>query len=215
VLVVSLNADRSESAWHFSSNTQKLMFQSLKNHIKKFVEISEEDYREIIPYFTVIEAAKKQNLLVEGKISKCNYFVNKGCLRLFFINEKGIEQTIQFALENWWLSDYASFSSQKPSEFYIQTVEKSEILALDFMLQEEMLARFPQMERYFRCVHQRAHAASQFRIKTLYTMSREELYHMFNEKYPEFVQRIPQYLLASFLGFTPEYLSEIRAKRIS
>src|SRR5919107_288488 len=126
------------------------MFQILRSHIKKFVEIGEEDYTEITSYFTVIKAAKKQNLLVEGKISKCNYFVNKGCLRLFFINEKGIEQTIQFALENWWLADYASFSSQQPSEFYIQAVEKSEVLALDFVSQEEMLARFPRMERYFR-----------------------------------------------------------------
>jgi len=191
------------------------MSQNLKNHIEKFVENSGQDYLEILKYITVINAAKKQNLLVEGKICKSNYFVSKGCLRLFFINEKGVEQTIQFALENWWLADYTSFSSQKPSEFYIQAVEKSEVLALDFLYQEEMLQRFPQMERYFRLVHQRAHAAFQFRIKSLYTLSREELYHQFNKRYPEFVQRIPQYLLASFLGFTPEYLSEIRSKRIS
>src|SRR5205085_6507417 len=99
---------------------------------------------------------------------KSNYFVSKGCLRLFFINEKGVEQTVQFALENWWLADYTSFSSQQPSEFYIQAVEASQVLALDFLSQEKMLQRFPQMERYFRLVHQRAHAASQFRIKTLY-----------------------------------------------
>lgn len=191
------------------------MSQNLKNHIEKFVENSGQDYLKILKYITVINVAKKQNLLIEGKICKSNYFVSKGCLRLFFINEKGVEQTIQFALENWWLADYTSFSSQKPSEFYIQAVEKSEVLALDFLCQEEMLQRFPQMERYFRLVHQRAHSASQFRIKSLYTLSREELYHQFNKRYPEFVQRIPQYLLASFLRFTPEYLSEIRSKRIS
>ena len=191
------------------------MSENLKSHLSRFVEISEEDCAEILKYFTTIKAAKKQNLLVEGKICKSNYFVSKGCLRLFFIKEKGVEQTIQFALENWWLADYTSFSSQKPSDFYIQAVEKSEVLALDFLSQEEMLHRFPQMERYFRLVHQRAHAASQFRIRMLYDLSREELYHMFNKSYPEFVQRIPQYLLASFLGFTPEYLSEIRSKKIS
>ena len=191
------------------------MSQNLLNHIKKFAEISKEDYAEIQQYFAFINAAKKQNLLVEGKVCKCNYFVSKGCLRLFFINDKGVEQTIQFALENWWLADYASFSWQKPSEFYIQAVEKSEILALDYKAQEEMLRRFPQMERYFRSVHQRAHAAAQFRIMNLYTLSREEIYHQFVNQYPEFVQRIPQYLLASYLGFTPEYLSEIRNKRMS
>jgi CRP-like cAMP-binding protein len=191
------------------------MLENLKNHIARFVEIDEQDYAEILPYFRIVQAKKKQNLLVEGKICKSNYFVSKGCLRLFFVNEKGIEQTIQFALENWWIADYTSFSSQKPSGFYIQAVEKSEVLALDFVSQEEMLNRFPQMERYFRLVHQRAHAATQFRIKFLYSLSKEEFYNHFNKLYPEFVQRIPQYLLASFLGLTPEYLSEIRGRKIS
>lgn len=126
-----------------------------------------------------------------------------------------MEKTVQFAIENWWLADYASFSSQTPSHFYIQAVEPSELLALDFASQEKMLARFPQLERYFRLVHQRAHAASQFKIRSMYSVSREEHYHRFREQFPEFVQRIPQYLLASFLGFTPEYLSEIRRKKIS
>ena len=191
------------------------MSKNLKKHIEKFVKISEQDYAEILTYFKVLEAPRKKNLLAEGKICKSNYFVIKGCVRMFFINEKGVEQTIQFALENWWLADYTSFSSQKPSGFYIQTVEKSEVLALDFLSQEKMLHQFPQMERYFRLVHQRAHAAYQFRIKSLYSVSREKLYYQFKMLYPEFVQRIPQYLLASFLGFTPEYLSEIRSKKLS
>ncbi|RYE52640.1 MAG: Crp/Fnr family transcriptional regulator [Sphingobacteriales bacterium] len=191
------------------------MKENLRTHINKFTKIDEQQLSEILTYFKVVEVAKKENLLIEGNTCKANYFVDKGCLRLFFINEKGIEQTTQFALENWWLADYASFSAQKPSDFYIQAVEKSTLLALDFKAQDALLHDFPQMERYFRLVHQRAHAASQFRIKTLYGSSREELYRMFNKQYPEFVQRIPQYLLASFLGFTPEYLSEIRKKRLS
>jgi CRP-like cAMP-binding protein len=191
------------------------MSDNLKKHIEKFVEISEQDYSKILTYFMPAEVAKKQNLLVEGEVCGTNYFVVRGCLRLFFVNEKGVEQTIQFALENWWLADYTSFSSHKPSDFYIQAVEKSKVLAINFKAQEEMLHHFPRMERYFRLVHQRAHAAYQFRIKGLYNLSREELYHQFNKRYPEFVQRIPQYLLASFLGFTPEYLSEIRSKKIS
>ena len=191
------------------------MSNKLKKHIAKFVKLTDEEYAEILTFFKVIDAPKKKNLLTEGKICKSNYFVVKGCVRMFFINDKGVEQTIQFALENWWLADYTSFSAQKPSGFYIQTVEKSEILAIDFSAQETMLQQFPQMEKYFRKVHQRAHAAYQFRIKYLYGSSREELYHEFNKLFPEFVQRVPQYLLASYLGFTPEYLSEIRKKRIS
>ena len=189
--------------------------ENLKRHIAKFVAISEDDYSEILSYFKIIEAGKKKNLLTEGKICKWNFFVSKGCLRMFFVNEKGVEQTVQFALENWWISDYTSFSSQQPAEFYIQAVEKSEVLAIDYLSHEKMLNQFPRMERYFRSVHQRAHAAYQFRVKSLYQMSREELYLSFSKRYPGFVQRVPQYLLASFLGLTPEYLSEIKSKRLS
>lgn len=121
-------------------------------------------------------------------------------MRLFFINEKGVEQTIQFALQNWWLADIL-LSQLKFLRSYIQAVEQSEVISLDFLSQEEMLHQFPQMKRYCKFVYQRAHAASQFRIKSLYTLSREEHYHQFIKQYPEFVQRIPQYLLASFLGF--------------
>ncbi|HEV7782200.1 MAG TPA: Crp/Fnr family transcriptional regulator [Chitinophagaceae bacterium] len=191
------------------------MSEVLKEHIGKFIEINEREYDEILKYFTNSKAVKKQNLLIEGTTCKFNYFVSTGCLRMFFIDEKGIEQTVQFALENWWLADYSSYSSQKPSGFYIQAVEKTEVLALDYISQEKMLHAFPQMERYFRLVHQRAHAAAQFRMKMLYSLSKEEFYRLFSKSYPEFVQRIPQYLLASFLGLTPEYLSEIRSKRIS
>src|SRR6478609_6517478 len=107
------------------------MSEILKKHIKKYIKITAQEFDKIQSYFSTIEAAKKQNLLVEGKICKSNFFVTKGCLRLFFINEKGVEQTLQFALENWWIADYTSFSSQKPSDYYIQAVEKSGILALD------------------------------------------------------------------------------------
>jgi len=188
---------------------------ALKNHIQKNVPLADSQFAAILPFFQSLDLKKKQNLLNEGQVCPANYFVVKGCLRLFFVNEKGIEQTIQFAIENWWLSDYASFTKQQPSSFAIQAVERSEVLALGFREQDEMLQQCPLMERYFRLIHQRVHAATQFRVKSLYTLSREELYYDFLDHYPEFVQRIPQYLLASFLGFTPEYLSEIRNKKRS
>ena len=188
---------------------------ALQLHIQKFINIDEAGVKEVLSFFETAELKKKQNLLTEGNVCKCNYFVSKGLLRMFFINEKGIEQTTQFALENWWLADYMSFERQESSGFYIQAVEKTEILALRHDRQEALLKQYPAMERYFRIVHQRAHAAAQFRIRSLYDLSREELYNSFNNKHPEFVQRVPQYLLASFLGFTPEYLSEIRARRKS
>ncbi|MDF7821734.1 Crp/Fnr family transcriptional regulator [Runella sp. MFBS21] len=186
-----------------------------KSHLKKFIEIDENEFREIMGFVEIIKVKKKQNLLIEGQLCKSHFFVLKGCLRKFFINEKGTEQTTEFAIETWWLTDHLAFEKQLPSEFYIQAVENSEVLVIHQPDQEKLLEQFPKLERYFRFVYQRAFAASQMRIKYLYSFSKEEFYHQLVRKYPAFVQRIPQYLIASFLGFTPEYLSEIRAKKLS
>lgn len=188
---------------------------ALYKHINKFITLTADDYEGVSSYFKPLVLKKKENLLEKGKVCRSNYFVAEGCLRLFFMNEKDVEQTIQFALEGWWMADYTSFATQKPAEFCMQAVEKSSLLSITYANQEKMLAKFPVMERYFRLLHQRAHAASQFRVRALYALSREEAYYQFVERYPEFVKRVPQYLLASFLGFTPEYLSEIRGKKRS
>src|SRR5690606_16162274 len=148
-------------------------------------------------------------------VCKHHYFVLKGLLRKFYINEKGIEQTTEFAIETWWITDNIAYEHRQPTEFYIQAVEKSEILYITNENQEKLLTNFPAMERYFRFVYQRAYAAAQMRIKYLFSLSKEEFYFELLRKHPEFVQRVPQYLIASFLGFTPEYLSEIRKRIIS
>ena len=200
---------------HIQEQKPRAVFAALTSHIKKLLEADLPGIEEIEHFFLPQELKKKEILLMEGKVCLANHFVVEGCLRMFFVNEKGIEQTIQFALENWWLADYTSFSAGTPSGFYIQAVEKTKVLSLTRGAQEELLKQHSQLERYFRLVHQRAHAAAQFRIRGLYGNSREVLYHQFVQRYPEFVQRIPQYLLASFLGITPEYLSELRGRSVS
>lgn len=186
-----------------------------KNHLQKFTEISEEDFPDLLNHFQEITVKKKANLLMEGQVCRSNYFVLKGCLRKFFINEKGTEQTTDFAIESWWMTDNLAYERQTISNFHIQAVENTVVLKIDYPAQERLLERHPSLERYFRFIYQRAYAASQMRIKYLYSFSKEDFYHHLVQQHPEFVKRIPQYLIASFLGFTPEYLSEIRAKRIS
>ncbi len=189
-----------------------LVFQQ---HIEKFVQISDEEFDEIWKFFETKEVLKKENLLEEGQLCKFHYFVLEGLLRKFYINEKGIEQTTEFAIETWWLTDNIAYERKQPTEFYIQAIEKSQILYISKDNQEKLLNAFPKMERYFRFVYQRAYAAAQMRVKYLFSLSKEEFYFELLRKHPEFVQRVPQYLIASFLGFTPEYLSEIRKRIVS
>lgn len=189
------------------------MLDIFKKHIRKFTRVTDEEFEEIKKFFDTKEVTKKENLLAEGQICRHHYFVLDGLLRKFYINEKGTEQTTEFAIETWWLTDNFAYENKVPTEFYIQAVEKSTILYLTQEKQEKLLKEFPIMERYFRFVYQRAYAAAQKRIQFLFSFSKEEFYFQAVRNHPEFVQRVPQYLIASYLGFTPEYLSEIR-KRI-
>jgi CRP-like cAMP-binding protein len=191
------------------------MTNTFKEHLRKFIAVSDTEFSDILSFFQIKSVQKKENLLEEGEACRFHYFVLQGCLRKFFINEKGSEQTTDFAIESWWVTDNVAFECQKVSEFYIQAIESSEVLVIDDDAQEKLLSHHPKMERYFRLVYQRAYAASQRRMKFIYSFSREELYYHFRESFPEFVQRVPQYLIASYLGFTPEYLSEIRSRRRS
>ena len=182
-------------------------------HIRRYVELSDDEVLKLEPYLRPIELKRREFLLREGEVCRYNYFIEKGCLRMFFNNDKMVEQTMQFAIENWWLSDYFSYARQSPSEYAIQAVEKSVIVAVDYHLQDDLFVDLPQMERYFRIMMQRALSASQLRVKMIYQLSKEEMYRHFNSSYPQFFQRVPQYMIASYLGLTPEYMSELRKKK--
>lgn len=187
--------------------------QSLLNHIQKFVVLSEEEQEILLSYITYHEVNKKDYLLRQGQICSANYFILQGCFRLYYMNDNGTEQILHFGIDNWWIADYESLEKQTPSEFYIQAIEPTKIAVLKKSIQEELFNKVPKMERYFRLVFQKAYTASQMRIKYIYTFTGEERYHHFNRSFPGFVQRIPQYMLASYLGFTPEFLSKIRGKK--
>ncbi|GAB2810034.1 hypothetical protein GCM10027043_06670 [Ferruginibacter profundus] len=138
----------------------------------------------------------------------------KGCLRLYFTDDSGTEQTLQFALENWWMTDLDAFRAGRRSVYTIQALEPAEVLVIDAENYALLLQQQPLMEKYFRLVYERAYAASLLRVQMISRMPKNEFYQLFEAKYPDFLQRIPQKILASFLGFTPEYLSELRKKRI-
>jgi CRP-like cAMP-binding protein len=191
------------------------MHDIFKNHIAKFAQVTDDEFEQIIKFFDIKKAAKKENLLEEGQICRHHYFVLEGLLRKFYINEKGTEQTTEFTIETWWLTDNFAYENQLATEFYIQAVEKSTLLCITPEKRQKLLEEFPVMERYFRFVYQRAYAAAQKRIKFLFSFSKEEFYFQAVRNHPEFIQRVPQYLIASYLGFTPEYLSEIRRRLLS
>jgi CRP-like cAMP-binding protein len=186
----------------------------LIQHIQKITLSHEIEGEAILPFFEAKTFKKKDILQEEDKRCSLYFFVVRGCLRLFFTDRNGAEQTMQLALENWWMTDLNAFRFARNSSYTIQALEVTEVLTITAPNYELMLAKFPMMESYFRLVYERAYAASLLRIQMITRIPKDEFYEVFQSKYPEFIQRIPQKVLASFLGFTPEYLSELRKNRI-
>lgn len=189
------------------------MFDAIVTHIKKHVSLDDDEATLLTSLLTVQEVKKKEHLLKAGEICNDNYFIVSGCFRLYIINQKGVEQVIQFGIENWWITEYVSLKSGKASGFYIQAVENAAVIVLNKKVQEELFEKIPQLERYFRIVLEKAYASQLMRINYIFNLSGEEQYRHFNRNFPEFVQRVPQYMLASYLGITPEFLSKLRAKK--
>lgn len=191
------------------------MYEVLVHHIEKFITLEPSDIDTLESCLHISTIKKKEHVLKEGQFCNTMYFITKGCMRQYIINDKGTEQTLQFGIENWWITDYLSYHNHIPSHFYIQAIENSEVIAIEKPVLESLLIQIPKLERYFRIVSQKSFGAAQMRIKFLFTMSAEERYHHFNNLNPEFVQRIPQYMLASYLDFSAEFMSKIRAGKIS
>ena len=191
------------------------MIGSLLTHIEKFIAIQPDRADLISSYFEPRRYQKKELLLKEGEHCFEKFFIVKGCVQLTFLKQNGSEQTLDFAIKNWWVSDFSAFPVGGTAQFSIRAVEDTEVLSISADRQRLLLREIPELESYFHAVFQRAYAASQMRIRYLYEFSKEDLYQHFRRDFPAFTQRVPQYLLASFLGFTPEYLSELRKRFIS
>jgi CRP-like cAMP-binding protein len=186
----------------------------LIQHIQKMTNSREADEEKILSYFENKSFKKKELLLTEDQLCTSYFFVVKGCLRLFFIDGNGMEQTMQLALENWWMTDLDAFRSGRRSNYTIQALELTEVLVLSAKNYTLLPETVPLIEKYFRLVYERAYAASLSRVRMISRMPKNEFYERFESLYPDFIQRVPQKVLASFLGFTPEYLSELRKKRV-
>ncbi|PWL38551.1 Crp/Fnr family transcriptional regulator [Flagellimonas aquimarina] len=191
------------------------MSKQLFHHINKYVAITEEEFQTMFPFFELRTLKKKELLVEAGSVCNQNHFVLDGCLHMFFINDKGTERTIQFAIENWWMTDDLAYHNQTVTDFSIQAVENTRLLAITHDKQEQLLKEFPQLEKYFRTIYQISYGAALVKMKYLFGLTKEEIYFHFTTQFPQFAQRVPQYLIASFLGLTPEYVSEIRAKKRS
>jgi len=186
------------------------VFDLLKKHINNRVPLTDEEFNICIKFFNSKKLKKHQFLLNEGEICRYIGFVNSGCLRQYSIDNQGAEHIIQFAIEDWWVSDLHSFLSGFPATYNIDALQDSEVLLLDKSARDELLDACPKMERFFRLLIESNHVATNQRISDSLSASAEERYLKFIKTYPQLFEQVTQNQIASYLGITPQSLSRIR-----
>lgn len=186
------------------------MFEVLFEHIDKKITLTKEEENKLMPFFIPKKYRKRQYVLQQGDICKYIVFVEKGMLRSYQVDDKGNEHVIQFAPEGWWIADNYSFLTGSPSSYDIDVLEDAEVLLITQTAMEEMLQAIPVMERYMRILMQNSLISMQNRIACTLVSNAEERYQGVLKALPNIAQRVPQHMLASFLGITPETLSRVR-----
>ncbi len=184
----------------------------LKSYIRKRITIEDELLNYIIAFFNPLKTKRNQILLSPGEVCKYYYFVNKGCLRLFALNEAGNEATRYFAFEGAFGTALPSLIQQTPAFEYVQTIEPSELLAISrkdfFMLVENV----PQMAFIYRQILEMGFITAQKRIYGFQNLSALDKLKWAIDYQPDFLNRVSNKMAASFLGLTPSTLSRLKAK---
>lgn len=184
-------------------------------NIKRIIDLTEEEKAIFKSLAEVVSVKRKTHLLREGQICRFEYFILKGCLRSYYIDENLIEHTTMFGIEGWWTGNLKSFVRSIPSEFNIEAQENSIVLRFSKTKLDDLYSKVPKFERYFRILLQNRLLATQDRVSNHLSSTAFQRYMQFLKKYPEIEQRVPLKHIASYLGFTATYLSRLRKKRMT
>ena len=186
--------------------------ESVLGDMSRYVNLSHEEKELIISKFEIRKLGKKQYLILEEQTGEDIYFVRSGCVCMYAINERGAKHVLQFGTSGCWITDLDYFEDGDNSLYRLQAIEDTELEILSKANYDELMDRIPLFERYFRQILEKKCAGSIQKIALLMCTSAEERFTRFCATFPDFVQKVPQYVLAEILGFTPQFLSMLRGK---
>jgi len=188
-------------------------FDPVLANVAKHIALTEAEIKRFTGVLRKIAVSKKQVLLQQGEVCRNIYFVNSGIVRAYYSDKQDKETTIMFGSTDWWITDMFSFLNQQPALMYLEALEVSEVLELSKTDMDQLYVDVPKFERFFRILIQNAYVREQVRVIHNLSMTAEERYQIFIQKYPQIANRVTQKQIASYLGITPEFLSAIRARK--
>lgn len=183
---------------------------NINEYLAKVFEVPAEKVNLCSIQYEMKKVGKHEMLLQEGEVCRNTFFVEKGLLRMYSIDKNGKEHVIQFAPENWLIGDRSSLYFNEKSRYYIEAVEDSEVLFLQPDFFSKLLEEFPNTIEKNDLIIQKHVKSLQDRINSLLGETAEERYLKFIKMYPDLLLRVPQWMIASYLGITPESLSRVR-----
>lgn len=190
------------------------MFDALLNNLRRQISLSEEEADLLCSKLEVRKLKKRQWLITPGDYCKSEHYINKGCFRAYCIDENGAEHITKLSVEDWWITDIEAFLTGNPAKLYVEALEDSEVIVFRKNVLEELYEDIPQLNKYFRLLYQLALANNLQRLYKTISHTAEEHYLQFLQQFPSLEQRVPQYMIASYLGITPEFLSKIRRRLV-
>lgn len=185
-------------------------YQGLLNNINKYVSLNETETQRLLSIIHTTKIKKRQFIDQPNYVCRYRNYVVQGAFRSFFLDEEGKEHTVQIALEDWFVSDFYSYITQTPATLFVEALEDSTILQMTYEDIEGLCKETHALSEYFRITTERAFAFSRNRALSNLSMTAEARYLELLERYPNMVSRVPQKIIASYLGFTPEFLSKIK-----
>ncbi len=187
----------------------------LLDYVARYVSLTPEETSAVEQRVRSRHYLKGQFIVQQGDVCRYESFIVSGCARTFYPDEKGYEHVVMLAIENWWTADLGSFITQTPADYNVQCLEPTDVLQFSHDDLDQLYRDVSKMERFFRLIVQNAYVAAQKRIVHNLSLPAKERYLRFREKYPSIEQRVPQYMIASYLGMTKEFLSKIRSELIN
>jgi len=193
------------------------MYDALRKYMNRVTSsiISDDEFNHFPEAFTPKKVKKRQFILHEGSICQYSAFIVKGAMRQYTIDTRGVEHIVRFGIENWWMSDRESFMMLTPSPYNIDAVEDCDLLVTTNEQIAKLTEVSPAIKRMSQELDRRSFIMSQDRIKATISYSAEERFIHLTKTYPEFLNRFPQAMIASYLGITPETLSRVRKQAYS